>query len=108
MSSEMKYNINKLHGLILNDFTDVKIEEKSSFEFGNYFEISIKEGKEVKIILTKKEIENQIFEWKYFSNPLDENSFLIERRSSIENISNDIKEIFEKKRFDEEYLKIVE
>ena len=108
MSSEMKYNINKLHGLILNDFKDVKIVEKSSMEFGNYFEISINEGKEVKMILTKKEIENQIFEWKYFSNPLDENSFLIERKSSIENISKDIKEIFEKNRFDEEYLKIVD
>jgi hypothetical protein len=108
MSSEMKYNINKLHGLILNDFTDVKIVEKSSMEFGNYFEISINEGKEVRIILTKKEIENQVFEWKYFSNPLDEKSLLIERKSSIENISNDIKDIFEKNRFDEEYLKIVD
>jgi len=104
----MKYNINKLHGLILNDFTDVKIVEKSSMEFGNYFEISINEGKEVRIILTKKEIENQVFEWKYFSNPLDEKSLLIERKSSIENISNDIKDIFEKNRFDEEYLKIVD
>jgi hypothetical protein len=108
MSSEMKYNINKLHGLILNDFSNVEILEKSSLEFGNYFEISINEGKQVKMIVTKKEIENQNFQWKYFSNPLDENSFLIERRSSIENISNDIKDIFEKNRFDEDYLKKVD
>ena len=34
-----------------------------------------------------KDIENDIFEWKYFSNPLEENSFLIERKSSIEEIT---------------------
>ena len=92
----------------LLDFSNVEILEKSSLEFGNYFEISINEGKQVKMIVTKKEIENQNFQWKYFSNPLDENSFLIERRSSIENISNDIKDIFEKNRFDEDYLKKVD
>lgn len=108
MSTEMKYNINKLHGLLLNEFSNVKINEKTSMEFGNYFEISINEGKEVKMIVTKKDIENKTFDWRYFSNPLNESSFLIERKSSIENISNDIKDIFNKNRFDEDYLKIVD
>lgn len=108
MSTEMKYNINKLHGLLLNEFSNVKINEKTSMEFGNYFEISINEDKEVKMIVTKKDIENQTFDWRYFSNPLNESSFLIERKSSIENISNDIKDIFNKNRFDEDYLKIVD
>jgi hypothetical protein len=100
----MKYNINKLHGLLLNDFEDVKIVEKSDLIVGNYFEITINEGKEVKMIITKKDIENDVFEWKYYSNPLEENSFLIERKSSIEKITEDVKEVLVKNRFDDDYL----
>ena len=102
--SNIKYNINKLHGFLLNEFENVKIIEKSNHSLGNYFEISVNEEKEVKMIITKKDIENDIFEWKYFSNPLEENSFLIERRSSIEEITEDVKEILVKNRFDEDYL----
>lgn len=102
--SNMKYNINKLHGLLLNEFEDVKIVEKSNLALGNYFEISINEEKEVRMIIIKKDIENDIFEWKYFSNPLEENSFLIERKSSIDKVTEDVKEILVKNRFDEDYL----
>ena len=65
---------------MLSNFEEVKINEKSNKEFGNYFEIStIKENKEVKMILTKKNIENSKFSWSYYSDPLNESSFLIER-----------------------------
>jgi hypothetical protein len=104
---DIKYNINKLHGLLISNFKDVSIVEKSTKDFGNYFEISVKEDKEVKIIITKKDIENTNFNWKYYSNPNDELSFLIERNSSIDKISSDIKDILIKNRFNEEYLKIV-
>jgi hypothetical protein len=102
--SDLKFNINTLHGLLLNNFENVIVNEKSDIQNGNYFEISIKEDKEVKIILTKKDIENATFNWKYFSNPDLENSFLVERISTIQNIVNDIKDILLKKRFDIDYL----
>jgi len=105
--SNMKYNINRLHGLLISSFEDVSLVEKSNNNYGNYFEISIKEDKEVKIIITKKDIEDQNFGWKYYSNPTNESSFLIERYSSIDNITSDIKDILFKNRFDAEYLKIV-
>ena len=105
--SNMKYNINKLHSLLITNFEDVSLVEKSNKQFGNYFEISVKEDKEVKIIVTKKDLENQNFDWKYYSNPINESSLLIERYSSIDSITSDIKDILFKNRFDEEYLKIV-
>ena len=40
--SNMKYNINRLHGLLISNFEDVSLVEKSNNNFGNYFEISIK------------------------------------------------------------------
>ena len=102
--SNLKYNINKLHGLLLKEFNEVKIEEKSSIEFGYYFQISVNEDKEVKFIVSKREMENDNFNWKYFSNPLEENSFLVERKSNIDTMVDDIKEILIKNRFDEDYL----
>ena len=104
---DIRYNINKIHSDLTSRFykNEVKIEEKSNLKLGNYFEISvINEDKEVKMIITKKDIENDVFEWKYFSNPLEENSFLIERKSSIDKVTEDVKEIFVKNRFDEDYL----
>jgi len=103
---ELKFNINKIHGEFITNFEKVEIIEESNKEFGNHFLISVSnEGKEVKIILTKKEIEKQTFNWSYFSNPLMESSFLIERTSNLSTITNDIKDIITKNRFDEEYLK---
>jgi hypothetical protein len=56
------------------------------------------------MIMTKKDLENYNFNWSYFENPIDENSSLVERNSSIDDLSSDVKEIFEKNRFSEEYL----
>lgn len=103
---DLKQNINKVHGDLLNNFNDVKIVEKSSIEMNNYFELSILENnKELKVIIRKSDIENNTFNWKYYSNPLNTDSHLIERVSSINGFYNDVKDILEKNRFDEDYLK---
>jgi hypothetical protein len=103
---DLKHNINKVHGDLLNNFNDVKIVEKSSLEMNNYFELSVLENnKELKLIIRKNDIENNIFNWKYYSNPLNMDSYLIERVSSIGNFYNDVKDILEKNRFNEDYLK---
>lgn len=104
---DLKYNINKIHGDLISKFNkgEVRIEEKSNLIFGSYIQISvINEGREVKMIITKKDLEGYKFNWSYFENPTDENSSLVERNSSIDNLSSDVKEIFEKNRFSEEYL----
>lgn len=104
---DLKYNINKIHSDLTSQFFghDVKIEEKSSVKFGNYFDISvIKEGKEVKMILPMNSLNNYNFNWSYFSNPLDENSHLVERMSSVDSFASEVKNIFEKNRFSEDYL----
>jgi len=101
----MKININKVHGGLVNNFEEVRISEKSNKELGNYFEVSaLKESKEVKMIITKKNIENDSFSWSYYSDPSDENSYLIERSSNTETIVSDVNDIIEKNRFSEGYL----
>lgn len=101
----MKVNINKVHGELLNNFEEVFISEKSNKEIGNYFEVSaLKESKEVKMIITKKNIENDRFSWSYYSDPSDDTSYLIERTSTTDSIVSDVEDILEKNRFSEDYL----
>jgi len=102
---ELKYNINKIHSDLLSNFEEVRIDEKSDKKFGNYFLISaINEGKEVKLILTKKSVETGNLNWSYYSNPLKDDSLLVERTSSIADITTDVKDVITKNRFDEEYI----
>ena len=104
---DLRYNINKIHSDLTSRFykNEVKIEEKSNLKLGNYFEISvINEGKEVKMIMTKKDLENYSFAWRYSENPLNESADLVERFSSVDDLTSDVKEIFEKNRFSQEYL----
>jgi hypothetical protein len=107
---DLKYNVNKIHGDLTSHFYghDVKIQEKSSLKFGNYIELSVvKEGVEAKMIISMPSLNGYNFNWSYFSNPLDENSHLVERNSSVDSFADDVKDIFEKNRFSEEYLKEV-
>lgn len=102
----LKYNINLIHSNIKESYKETEIKEKSDKKFGNYFELNIiSEDKELRIILEKKDIEGNVFNWKYFSNPLNEESQLVQRTSNINNISEHVKDIFSKNRFDENYLK---
>lgn len=102
---DLKVNINKIHSDLTNGYEDVSIVEKTDKKFGNYFELSVQENnKDLKIVLSKQNIENQKFNWSYYSNPLDENSYLVERSSDINGFIKDVEDIFEKNRFDSDYL----
>ena len=99
-------NINSIHVNLKESFENVTISEKSDKKFGNYFELEVfSEGKKVKLLTTKMSLERNVFDWKYYSNPLDESSVLVERTSDVDTIVEHIKDIFDKKRFDENYLK---
>jgi hypothetical protein len=101
----LRQNINKVHFDLTNRFEEVTITEKSNLKLGQYFELSILESnKEVKVILTKTEAEKGVFNWSYFSNPLNESSDLVERTSKLEMFSLDVQEVLEKNRFDSDYL----
>ncbi len=102
---KLRENINKIHFELSNQFDSVEINEKSDIKIGSYFEILVRESnKELKLIATKKDLENNTFDWKYLSNPLNENSFLVERTSSVDKFVGDVRDIFEKNRFDSDYL----
>lgn len=102
---DMQYNINKIHGSLVTRFYDVKIEEKSSHKFGNYFQLSAtKDNTEVKMIITKKDVENDTFNWSYYANPLKENSDLVERVSNVNDIYEHVTDIINNKRFNKEYI----
>jgi hypothetical protein len=103
---DIRYNINRIHSVLNESFVNVEISEKSSLKFGKYFEISIKESKEVKMIIPFKNIDNvNNFEFYYLSNPINENSNLVTRNSDADSISKIIKDILSNDRFDKDYLK---
>jgi hypothetical protein len=103
---DIRYNINRIHSVLNESFENVEISEKSSLKFGKYFEISIKESKEVKMIIPFKNIDNvNNFEFYYLSNPINENSNLVTRNSNADSISKIIEDILLNDRFDKDYLK---
>jgi hypothetical protein len=103
---DIRYNINRIDTILKENFNGVEIKEKSSLKFGNYFEIIIKESKDVRIILPYKNIDNKLkFEFLYFANPTNEGSELIARSSDVEGISLVVRDIIDNNRFSEEYIK---
>jgi hypothetical protein len=101
---DLKSNINKVHIDLQNKFELVEISEKSSLEFQEYVEIkATHRGKELIMIIEKREIQNKNFNWKYYSNPLTKD-YLVERNSTVENFVENVCDIFDKNRFDEKYL----
>ena len=103
---DIRYNINRIHYVLNESFVNVEISEKSSLKFGKYFEISIKESREVKMIIPFKNIDNvNNFEFYYLSNPINENSNLVTRNSDVDSISKIIEDILLNDRFDKDYLK---
>lgn len=104
----MKFNINKIHGNLLSikEIGDtVSIAEKSDKKHGSHFEILAEmAGRQLKMIVRKSELESDRFSWSYYADPTSEDSHLIERTSTTDSVSSDIVEIFEKERFDSEYL----
>jgi len=103
---DIRYNINRIDVLLQEKYDDVRIKEDSSPKFGKFFEITVRNQKELKMIIPYKNIDGQhTFEFLYFSNPLDENSDLIPRKTNVESISEVVEDIFSKERFSEDYLK---
>jgi hypothetical protein len=104
----LKENINKIHLDALNSFKEVIISEKSSLENGNYIELCINEsGKNLIALIKKSDLELTNFKWYYKSNPNNIDSVIVERNSSVQGFINDVKDIFEKNRFDSDYIKSI-
>lgn len=105
---DLKMNINKIHSdLLLQESIGetVTIKENSNKEFGNFFEITAsRNGMTARIIVEKTEIEKGSFRWRYYANPEDETAGLVERNSTIDGFTHDLINVFEKKRFDSDYL----
>jgi hypothetical protein len=101
---DIRFNINKIDYDLSSKFGDVKILEKSSLKFGKYFEVEINESKKVKMIIPFKNIDGpSVFDWYYYSNPLDESSDMIPRSSNIKDITSHIEDIIINERFSEDY-----
>ena len=104
----MKSNINKIHSdlLLIESIGDaIRISEKSSRDFGSYFEMVAElRGMTAKVILEKSDIESTSFRWRYYSNPEDESLGLVERNSTTDSFASDLMDVFDKGRFDGSYL----
>jgi fructose 1,6-bisphosphatase len=105
---DLKTNINKIHSdLILTKGIgeSVSIKECTTKELGNHFEIKAEfSGMVAHILVEKKEIESNTFTWRYYANPNNTTVGLVERKSTLERFASDVFDIFDKKRFDSEYL----
>ena len=87
----LKANTNKIHADLLQNFDDVEL-------------VAINENKELVIVVEKRQLEQGKFTWGYYSNPLTK-EYLVERVSTVDSLIDDVKDIFNKNRFDEDYLK---
>ena len=102
--SDLKLYINKIHSNLQEKFENVTTKELSNKNLGNYLQIEINEKYLVKMVIPYSQIGPNSFNWGYSSNPNDEKSPLVERNSLINNISKDIEDIINNKRFDSRYL----
>lgn len=106
MENMVVENINIIDWDLKQEFKNVKITEKSE-KSDFYFEISLEskiEGVYIPIVLeiSKNELLNNVINWRYqVSTNKNEK---ISKISEIKSLSNDIKEIFNKKRFDKNYI----
>jgi hypothetical protein len=100
----LKTNVNKIHSDLTSLYESVNFGENSNRELGNFVEFRVVENnKELVLTITKYELEKDTFKWSYLSNPEDLKS-TVERVSNINTFLTDIKDIFEKNRFDQDYL----
>jgi hypothetical protein len=104
---DIKYRINKIHSDLTNNFTNVNIEQKSN-KLGNFFELLISEKYDIRIQIKFSDLEYNNINWVYYSNPLDINSTIVERNSTLETITNDIKDILYNKRFSYDYIQKID
>lgn len=105
----LKQNINKIHSDLSDKFSSVQISEKSNRKYSNYIELVVNENnKTMSAIIKKSDLENDNFNWLYKSNPMLEESYLVERNSNVNNFLIDVNDIFEKNRFEYDYLREIE
>ena len=117
LNPEVKSIINRIDRELKEGFENVYIKEKY-FKTG-YFDINankvvfLKETKEwkrleAKVIITQPDLLNEMVNWSYCLNPLNENSEWLDRVSHIDILSQDIINIVEEKRLNENYILDVE
>jgi hypothetical protein len=101
---KFKENINKLHSELESLYGEVIVNEK--FIKGvSFIEMIInEENKNLKLEFKKQDLNSDEFEWNYKSNPLENDSQVVERKSSVSNFTNDVSDIFTKNRFSSDYL----
>lgn len=100
----LKENVNRIHSQLSDIYTEVEISEKQNIKSGSYVQFTvINENKKLILNINKIDLENDNFNWSYYSNP-DELEHLVERFSSVNTFCNDVNDIFEKKRFSSDYL----
>jgi len=106
MENMVVKNINIIDWDLKQKFENVKITEKSK-KSDFYFEISLKskvEGVNIPLVLeiSKNELLNNTINWRYLASASEDEK--ITKVSEIKNLSKDIQDIFENKRFDKDYL----
>lgn len=106
MENMVVKNINIIDWDLKQKFENVKITEKSK-KSDFYFEISLKskvEGVDIPLVLeiSKNELLNNTINWRYLTSASEDEK--INKVSEIKNLSKDIQDIFENKRFDKDYL----
>jgi hypothetical protein len=100
----LKTNANKIHSDLTSIYENVNISENSDRFIGNFLEFKVVESnKELVLTIQKYELEKDTFKWSYLANPEDKNS-IVERSSNVMTFLTDVKDIFEKNRFDQDYL----
>lgn len=105
---ELKSNINAIHVALSSKFDNIIVEEKSDINRLNYIKLSINENnKNLVVFVSKSSLEYDIFNWEYLSNPMNESSDLISRTSNINSFINDVEDIFNKNRFNSEYIEFI-
>ncbi len=103
----IKENINDIDYNLSAKFKNYSISEKSSIEFGKFFEIVVNESRDVRIVLPFKNIDQKSkLDWYYYSNPLDEKSTLVPRTSLSDDFVDQIDDIIKNDRFSKEYKNI--
>lgn len=115
MTQEIKANINKIDYDLKSLFENVTIVEKTNRD-KFYFEIladslffNICESKKwkraaIKLNINKTSLAGKIINWSYLSNPLNENSEIVQRTSMIDTIANDIYRVVMESKMDRDYL----
>ena len=115
----ISYNINKIDSNLKQLFESVSVKErvitnqfyfeircKSNFE--NLNESLTKCSAECVLLVEKRSIMRDLVQWSYLSNPLNENSFWVDRVSHIDSLHEDVYNLIVKKQMETQYFESLE